>query len=134
MQKININNIPFDLEYEGYYWYSNSKQPNIVENTLISSAIFTEMPFIVEGNFFNEEKQISISIKNIDGTYLITITDFNTLKISNLVEQNYIAKNELTGISKIKLAQYWEEGEADPYLENMKTLIPTWVAFKGFIK
>lgn len=135
MKRIEISQIPFDLTFEGYYWYSNERKPTILIDKAISKAIFTKLPFIVEGNFYNEEKGISINIKNIDGQYFITqanLRDLNQANISEL-DGGYLP-HRLAGIKKIKLVHYWAESEPDDLLEGMTTLIPVWIAFKGFVK
>jgi CRISPR type III-associated protein (TIGR04423 family) len=135
MEKIDIKQIPFNLPFEGYYWYSHKSKPTVLVNKAISEAIFTELPFIVEGNFYNDDEKISINIKNIDGRYLITRAN---LKGIDYEPQEYLAHRlELedgTKISKIKLMHHWQESEPDALLEGMTTLIPVWMAFTGFVK
>ncbi len=131
MQRIDIDSINFHLNYQGYYWYSNKPKPQLVEK--ISKEIFTTLPFIVEGNLYCAEKNISISIKNIDGEYHIYQADLNGLAKDQKTVQEYIA-HDLEGVKKIKMLHYWEESEPDELLANMTTLIPSWQAFAGFVK
>ena len=133
MKKVDINDINFDLEYEGYYWYSNQQKPELVLNQKITKDIFTKLPFIVEGNLYYQKEGISISIKNIDGEYRIYSADVSHLPKSQVTENEYLA-HDLDGIDKIKMIHFWEESEEDALLENMKTLIPAWQAFVGFIQ
>ena len=134
MERIDIRQIPFDLSYQGYYWYSNETAPTVISNDKISEDIFTALPFVIEGNFYNESKQISINIKNIDGNYLVTKIDFTTVNQTNITEKDYLLHKTLDGFSKIKLVNYWQESPPDDLLEGMTTLIPVWIAFKGFVK
>ena len=90
MKKIEIQQIPFHLTFEGYYWYSNASKPCVLDDETISASIFTQLPFIIEGNLYNKENQISINIKNIDGQYLITQADLMGLDEANLTLQTYI--------------------------------------------
>lgn len=131
MKKIAKTDIPFELSYEGYYWYSNDTKPKVVRNGQIKLNIFTELPFIIEGNLYNSETQTSISIKCIDGEYQIFLAKLDNLPPSQVTEQHYIA-HDLDGINKIILLEFWKESEPDPLLADMTTLIPAWVAFKGF--
>jgi CRISPR type III-associated protein (TIGR04423 family) len=131
MKKIAKTDIPYELSYEGYYWYSNKTKPKVLRNERISPDIFTELPFIVEGNLYNSETQTSISIKCIDGEYQIFLAKLDNLPPSQVTEQQYIA-HDLDGINKIILLEFWKESEQDPLLADMITLIPAWVAFKGF--
>lgn len=133
MKKISINDINFDLDYEGYYWYSNQSKPELVQHQKISKDIFTELPFIVEGNFFAKNEELSISIKFIDGKYYIYQADLSGLQDAETTRNEFIA-HDLEGIDKIKMVQVWEESPEDPLLENMKTLKPAWQAFVGFVK
>jgi CRISPR type III-associated protein (TIGR04423 family) len=131
MKRINIEDIPKDMLFEGYYWYSDESKPHIINGQPIPIEKLTPLPFVVEANFYNEDEQTSISIKNIDGQYLITRADLKGL--ANLEEQSYIA-HRLKDISKIKLTCHWQESEPDALLAGMTTLIPVWLAFTGFEK
>jgi CRISPR type III-associated protein (TIGR04423 family) len=132
MKKIDINDINFDLKYEGYYWYSNQQKPELVLNQTITKDIFTILPFVVEGNLYSKEKGISINIKNIDGEYKVFQADVKDLSDEQITRNEYLA-HDLAGIDKIKMIHFWEESKEDALLENMKTLIPAWQAFVGFI-
>lgn len=129
MKRINIEDINFGLTYEGYLWYSDKKKPE--QRTSISKEDFKNLPFIVEGNFYSEQEQISISIKHRDGAYFIYRADLKNLKGDQKTEQAYIA-HDLDGVKKIKMLQYWEESPEDELLAGMKTLVPSWQAFVGF--
>lgn len=130
MKRINIDEINFDLEYEGYIWYSNQRNPKMI--TKFNKSDFTDLPFIIEGNLYAANKKISISIKNIDGAYFITQTSLDNLPKDQITEQEFLS-HKLDGIKKIKMVQFWEEVE-DELCEGMKTLKPSWQAFQGFIK
>lgn len=129
MKKISIEEIDYSLNYEGYYWYSNSDKP--VLNPKLSKEVFTNLPFIIEGNFYCAEKEISINIKNIDGNYQIFQAELNGIAVDQITKQEYLA-HDLIGISKIKMIQYWKESDPDPLLSDMTTLLPSWQAFAGF--
>ena len=126
MKKINLQQFPFELAFEGYCWYSNASKPRVFNNEILTKDLFTLLPFIVEGNLYSEEKGISINIKNIDGDYLITQAQIKTLE-----PKEYLA-HRLDGVGKIKLVHHWEEAP-DDLLEGMTTLVPVWMAFKGFV-
>lgn len=133
MKRINIEDIDFSLNYEGYLWYSNAKKPE--QRTSISKEDFKALPFIIEGNLYAKTngKEISISITYRDGDYFIYSADLKGLKEDQITNQEFIA-HDLEGIGKIKMLQYWEESESDELLAGMKTLTPSWRAFAGFIK
>lgn len=131
MRNINIDDIDFDLTYEGYIWYSNKTCPE--KKTKFYRSLFTDLPFIIEGNLYSRENEISISIKNIDGQYLVKQWDLKDLPKDQITKQTFIAHN-LDGENKIEMIQFWEESAEDNLLEGMKTLIPSWRAFVGFKK
>lgn len=131
MKRINIEEIDFSLNYEGYLWYSNAKKPE--QKSSISKEDFKDLPFVIEGNLYSKEKNISISITHRDGEYFIYTADLNDLKDDQITHQEFIA-HDLDGVKKIKILQYWEESIPDDLLAGMKTLTPSWRAFTGFIK
>lgn len=131
MKKIEVEDVNFDLEYEGYLWYSNEPSPEQVNE--ISRAHFTTLPFIVEGNLYSAKDKISVRVRNIDGAYFITQGSVKDLPAEQITRQEFVA-HKLDGIAKVKMIQYWEEPEKDELLEGMKTLKPSWSAFVGFIK
>jgi len=131
-QKITIAEIPNQLNFEGYYWYSDKQKPVILDNEKIDKKTFTALPFIIEGNFYAPKEQISIQVKNLNGTYHIAKIDLNLPEIILVEEKEYIA-HDLKGIRKFKMKEAWQEVE-DELLEGMSTLVPAWSAFSGFIK
>lgn len=131
MKKININEIDFDLEYEGYIWYSNAENPEL--RSKISLEDFKDLPFIIEGNLYAYQEDVSVSIKNIDGEYHIMQGSLKDLPKEQITEQEFVA-HKLKNVNKIKMIQFWEELESDALLEGMKTLKPSWRAFAGFKK
>ena len=133
MKKINISEIDYSLAYDGYFWYSNKQKPEIIKEKTFTKEIFTSLPFIIEGNFYNDSTGLSISIAHLDGNYIVCQVNLKDFPENQITEQVYIA-HDLNGISEIKMLQYWEEGQPDELLAGMTTLIPAWQAFKGFKK
>lgn len=130
MKRITIDDINFDLEYEGYLWYSNASEPQCP--TKIAKEDFTDLPFIIEGAFWAEKEGISLNIKNIDGEYHLYQVTIKDLAQDQITQQVYLA-HKLNGVKAIKMMQFWEE-KVDANLEGMATLKPSWQAFQGFIK
>ncbi|MBK6948996.1 MAG: hypothetical protein IPH16_13930 [Haliscomenobacter sp.] len=56
-QIMTINEIPEDLLFEGYYWYSNEQSPMIITGKPIQKSWFTEIPFVIEANFLQERSK-----------------------------------------------------------------------------
>lgn len=130
MKRITIDDINFELEYEGYLWYSNASEPEL--RTKISKEDFTDLPFIIEGAFWAEQERVSLNIKNIDGEYHLFQVTLKNLPEDQTTQKEFLA-HKLGDKKKIKILQFWEEKE-DAYLEGMTTLKPSWQAFQGFSK
>lgn len=54
--------------YQGYLWWSDSTEPQVV-NGEFGIELMSGNPFMVEGFLFDEDNQVSISVKYIDGAY-----------------------------------------------------------------
>jgi len=123
-KEISIDKIP-SFKFEGYYWMSDSSKPQIIRNQEIEKSVFGKLPFVVEANFYSKEKEISIQVKNIDGKYRVAQIDVQGCEpityIGHDIESDFL------------VVEAWEDVE-DSLLENMTTKVPTWTAFKGFVK
>ncbi|MEZ5038503.1 MAG: TIGR04423 family type III CRISPR-associated protein [Saprospiraceae bacterium] len=127
---LNIKNFPKG-EYTGYYWYSDQTDPELITKPKeIDASIFTDLPFVIEGAFYNKTDQISIHVKNIDDQYYCTSMDLKQLS-PKLYSEQYYKSHDLGPISKYKVFEVWEE-VTDELLENMKTLKPAYTIFGGF--
>ncbi len=130
-KQIEINEIPAG-NFEGYYWLSDKSKPELIFNKEIDKTKFSQLPFVVEANFYSEKMEKSIQIKNIDGEYKCAIIDLSDCEYE---AQKYIGhdleynKNHFDYF----VVEAWEE-KADELLEGMKTKVPSWVAFKGFVE
>lgn len=130
---ISIEDIPIDFYFEGYLWLSNARKPQILRNEKIDIALFKQLPFIVEGNLWSVEQNVNIQIRNIDGEYQIASIDLSNCDTDHLLaEKTYIA-HDLKGVTEYRIIEAWEEKEDELSLQGMKTLLPTWTAFKGFV-
>jgi CRISPR type III-associated protein (TIGR04423 family) len=91
-------------------------------------------PFIIEGQLYCEEKQLSYSIKYVDGKYIITEYNLETFKNEICDEKEYIP-NRIPAY-RIIFKQYWKQ-KVDELCENMEVLIPgafVFVGFKNYVK
>ena len=132
-KEIKIQDIPKG-KYTGYYWLSDRTEPEIIWNKEkeIDLNWFGKLPFVVEANFYSAELEKSIQIKNIDGKYHCAVID---LKDCKLTPQKYIG-HDLDGWD-YEVVEAWEDREIKVIGtddEFMKTKVPSWVAFKGFVK
>lgn len=59
--------------YVGYLWMSNSSTPECwKEPKLFSKELDTNQnPFVIEGMLFDADRQVSYSIKYVDGEYIV---------------------------------------------------------------
>ena len=131
-KKINIQDIP-DLNYSGYLWASDSNKPLQIDGKL-DKTLIVGLPFIIEGNLWSEEDQISIQIQNIDGVYHIAHIDMKESTTIELEEKEYLAhdlQDEKGGTKYLKMKQAWLP-KADPLSNDFPVLQPAWEAFVGF--
>lgn len=123
---------------EGYYWLSDATEPIILLNESIDIKIFqTQLPFVVEANFYTPKEDVSISIKNIDGNYHVNLIEL--ANIDDPLKVVYSYKGIFSALSDSEEKQQWNFkvceiwGEmSDEMLAGMKTLVPVCLAFIGF--
>lgn len=127
-----INEIP-QVEYIGYLWFDNSDTPEQIDGEYDFSKI-TSQPFIIEGNLKAKDGTISVSIRYLDGEYIIIMVEWDKVEanVGELFEHVYIAHGFGAG-KIIRFTEAWLP-EPEPYCENMETLRPAWIAFNGFGK
>jgi len=119
------------IEYWGYLWFDDSDQPVVVDGPYDFTRI-TDQPFIIEGNLKAKDGSISISIRFLDGLYVITEVDLQKALSEGVmtISHEYIAHGFGDGRT-IKFIEAWID-EQDPYCCGMETLRPAWLAFDGF--
>jgi len=128
-QPISIQDIPTDVNFEGYYWYSNQPKPEIIRGEPIQLAWFTELPFVVEANFYSADAKLSLQVRHVDGQYQVAKVDFNLIDESLYDEATYLG-HDLEG-QRFKVRQAWQP-DPDPFCAGMPVLVPAWSAFAGF--
>jgi len=114
----------------GYIWWSDKAEPEIVQN---KSVVLKneEIPFIIEGQLFDDKSKTSYSIKYVDGEYklkpyVVADEDFNK---SNVVLRKY--QSHRMGGKILQFLEYWK-AEKDELCLDMEVLKPTEVVFVGF--
>jgi CRISPR type III-associated protein (TIGR04423 family) len=118
--------------YEGYLWYSDAAEPVLYDHKELDLAIDDNAnPFIIEGQLYDCDKMKSISIKFVDGQYILKSYDVNSLDFNR--ENVKVFHSNRMGERKLKFLQYWEEKE-DCLCEGMKLLTPSKQVFVGFVK
>ncbi len=102
------------------------------ENTLALTD--GENPFVVEAQLYCKDENVSVSIKNVDGKYIVkryNLTELDKEQDIACNPQDYLP-NRMENVEKIQLVQYWR-AEPDELCENIKSLQPAELVFKGFI-
>jgi CRISPR type III-associated protein (TIGR04423 family) len=153
-----IAEIP-NYNYEGYIWMSNENKPDTIKPIKdIQKELTSTNPYIVEGNLYSEDKNISISIKNTgEGIHIMQFDigeaeeDQNNQEVKKSQENNKSEDNSKEGNSpkprivlqdqiyianglgeiKVKFKQAWI-AENDENCVGMPVLQPAWRAFVGF--
>lgn len=125
---------------QGYLWYSDQTEPETYNNKPVELILDEKRnPFIIEGQLYSEEEKKSISIKFIDGKYIVKTYDFNARRFiapdsavmtEGGVEQ-YIANSRLNLSQPLNFIRVWRTVK-DNINDNWETLRPTGLVFKGF--
>ena len=133
-------------KYQGYLWYSDQRRPEVyLGNTPVAELILDKPrnPFIVEGNLYDEERQLSISVKFVDGKYIVTRYDLGTTAADESVsEECFLTSSRIRkAAGKDKADEcgtsvYKRIWKAVPDILNggRKVLRPHGLAFAGFRK
>lgn len=142
--------------FEGYLWKSDKQVPDVYNGkNLLPVYTFDDNtnPFIIEGQLYDSKTGLSVSIKYVDGEYIIKKyyiekKDSSHLSFSAVVKGENGDKKVITpcevkelhfkGHSELKghnlhFYELWEE-KTDPLCCNMKVLEATKVIFAGFSK
>lgn len=128
-QPITISEIPDNILFEGYYWYSNEQAPRVISQEIVRQSWFTELPFVIEANFYARIEQLSIQVRHADGEYHIAKIDLS--RLSDIPHDITSYTGHDLGGRNFEMIEAWEP-QADELLENMESLIPAWTAFAGF--
>ena len=157
MDKVNnlnettLKDINPDLAYTGYLWMSDSKYPALLNGAeykslqLISSNSSNQInfeeitnesnPFIIEGQLYNKDANLSYSIKYVDGQHYVIAYDLGKIPDAWVFDKEKDLKifisNRIKGVPKLKFRQYWKP-ETDGLCEGMEVLVPAGYVFVGF--
>ena len=118
-------------KYVGYYWMSDNPQPILLQNQDFPEALEpNRKPFIIEAQLF-DDKQVSYSVKYVDGEYLIQRWDLKADFEGDFeyTEMEYEANHRLENRSLL-FRQYWK-AEKEELCENIKALRPHALVFVG---
>ena len=117
-------------KYQGYLWYSDKNEPQTLNNKEFELDIDdNNNPFIIEGQLFDGIH--SMSIKNVDGHYILKCYNLNELNDVQNTEHVFIS-HRMGGI-QLRFRQLWRP-EPDQNCEGMDVLQPAEFVFIGFNK
>ncbi len=118
-------------QYEGYLWYSDQPQPKILNKEIfeLKNILDDANPFIVEGLLF--DGKISISIKYVDGRYIIN--HYDTQELASVKREEHVFYSHRMEGLQLKFYQFWRPIK-DELCENMDVLQPAELVFIGFNK
>ena len=114
-------------KYQGYLWYSDNKEPQVLNNEVFELEIADNAnPFVIEGQLFDGQK--SISIKYVDGKYYVNTYDLDDL---DGVKQEQMFFSHRMADRKLYFKQFWQPVN-DEQCEGMQVLQPAELVFVGF--
>ena len=122
------NNIPPIQNCQGYIWMSDQSTPHVLNGYFEGISLIPSNPFIIEGHLFDRDTRKSISIRHVDGKYVINIAD--TGKFKNATRHRFVAS---WGDTILLFDNEWIP-EKDPLCENMEVLTSSDFSFVGFEK
>jgi len=126
METIKIN------KCEGYLWWSNQQKPEpYVGDALDMCFDETKNPFVIEGQLYDKEENMSYSIKYVDGQYLINKYKVGTNDFTNKDNESKSFLSNRMGSRWLKFLCYWEE-KKDENCMGMPVLTFTKNVFVGF--
>lgn len=135
-RKIETKDIDFSRKYTGYLWLSNAAAPIVLtEPGTVDSAVFkTRNPFVAEGQLYDSENDVSISIRYADGGYFIVRYEGASGSAGNGRADNvvYCSERMVHGETiGLRFRRFWKLKEDEACL-HMKSLSVEKEVFIGF--
>lgn len=125
---------------QGYLWHSDQTEPETYNNKPVELILDEKInPFVIEGQLYSDEEKKSISIKFIDGKYVVKTYDLDAHKFINPdsdvmtegEEEQYIANSRIELSQPLNFIRVWKTIN-DTINDKWETLRPTGLVFKGF--
>ncbi len=92
-----VSGINDAVEYSGYLWFDNENKPREIDGKIsgkVDLLRMEQLPFIIEGNLIAKDKSHSISIRFVDGNYIIGKVDWSKVPDDMPCEEHvYLAHN-----------------------------------------
>ena len=127
---IHLTDIPKESRYTGYLWQSDQSSPMVFRGEALPAFGSGTNPFIIEGQLYNKDNDLSYSIKFVDGKYLVKEFDLKEPETFKPIEKCYLA-NRLDGVAMLCFKEYWQP-EKDECCAGMDVLKPAALVFVGF--
>jgi len=127
-----MEHIDLTEKFQGYVWMSDRDIPEVFNNDKSKELILDENvnPFAVEVQLFDTEKEISYSVKYVDGKYLMNIYHLKEMK-GCFTKKTFLSNR--VGYDLV-FNQYWKEEQDKDFCEGMNVLEPSSLVFVGFSK
>ena len=121
--------------YDGYIWWSDQTQPKVLrgEEFDLEQLKDGNNPFVIEGQLWDAGQGISVSIRSVDGKYIVNshqVTPEDLSGASTVTSELYIP-HRIEGVGKLRFFRYWYAQE-DEFCEHFETLRPEKLVFVGF--
>jgi CRISPR type III-associated protein (TIGR04423 family) len=122
-------------KYEGYIWHSDQTHPQVLRGKEfdLDQLMDGANPFVIEGQLWDAEQGISISIRNVDGKHIVNcqqVTPRDLLGTTTTNVEKYIP-HRIEGVGRLCFLRYWK-AEGDELCEHFKALRPEKLVFIGF--
>lgn len=123
-------------KYTGYVWMSDEPRPDVLINREYQNDLVERAnPFVIEAQLYDEDNHRSISVKYVDGEYLVNtyenVFEGMTLPQAQIELKEFIG-NKMDG-RILRFLQFWRE-VPDERCCGMAVLQPKDLVFIGFKK
>lgn len=122
--------------YEGYFWISESKNPEKVSTPDDISKLksFNGNPFVMEALLYDRAAKRSIHLQHT-GRYIITQYEWEQFDegkmVSEQTDQVVFLPQRIEGVKGLNFSRVWKK-EPDPLCENKEVLKMNAIVFCGF--
>ena len=131
--RIQPEDIDFSRKYTGYLWMSNADSPKILaEPSTVDRARFEKRnPFIAEGQLYDAEKDVSISIRYVDGEYFIARYEDASVPATDEKADDPVDYYAVRMPGKLRFRRFWKLKE-DENCDRMPAPCLAREVFLGF--
>ena len=121
--------------YEGYIWHSDQAHPRVLRGEKFDLGQLNDgiTPFVIEGQLWDAEHGISVSIRNVNGKHIVNchhVAPRDLLGTTTVNVEQYIP-HRMEGVGRLRFLRYWK-AEKDEMCEDFEALCPEKLVFVGF--